>query len=318
MKKKIILPAVVTILLLAVLLSQIDIRDILLVISSISPIYVLLGFILYSISYLLRTLRFDILLDGKVGIKDLFSIVCIHNMSNNLFPARTGEFSYVYLLKKVEKIQTSEGIATLMLARIFDFISIFLLFFISTFMVKDLPLIVSNAILGVTLLLALVVLFLISSLYYGDKLVKIVKDFCSKLGLMKFHLMEFLLEKMGETVNGFNSIRSKNTILYSLIFSIFIWSSLYSMNYVLLKGMNMNIDLWIVILGSTFSIFTTILPIQSIGGFGTMEGAWAISFISLGIPKEMAIASGFGVHIVLFLYFLIWGFFGILRIRRKS
>jgi len=205
-----------------------------------------------------------------------------------------------------------------MLARIFDFISIFLLFFISTFMVKDLPLIVSNAILGVTLLLALVVLFLISSLYYGDKLVKIVKDFCSKLGLMKFHLMEFLLEKMGETVNGFNSIRSKNTILYSLIFSIFIWSSLYSMNYVLLKGMNMNIDLWIVILGSTFSIFTTILPIQSIGGFGTMEGAWAISFISLGIPKEMAIASGFGVHIVLFLYFLIWGFFGILRIRRKS
>jgi len=67
-----------------------------------------------------------------VGIRDLFKIVCVHNMMNNLLPARTGEVSYIYLINKVHERDISEGIATLVVARVFDFIVISGIFFVQS------------------------------------------------------------------------------------------------------------------------------------------------------------------------------------------
>ncbi|MEA3254630.1 MAG: lysylphosphatidylglycerol synthase transmembrane domain-containing protein, partial [Candidatus Altiarchaeota archaeon] len=302
----------------AILLSQIDVRYLFIVISSISPAHLLLGFILYSLCYLFRTLRFALILNKKVNLKDLFLIVCVHNMANYLLPARTGEFSYVYLLKKSQGIRGSEGVATLMLARIFDVISISLIFFTSVFMVRSLPPIVSNAISGVAFSLLFIVLFLVYLLYYGNRFTVLITGVCSKLNLLRFHLVDFLLEKLKEIVGNLSSIRSKKTVFYFFIYSIFIWSSLYSMIYVLLDGMSIHLGTWVVILGSTFAILTGILPVQGLGGFGTYEGAWAVVFIPLGISKETAIASGFAVHILFLLYSMILGSLGLHRLGIKA
>lgn len=318
MKKKIVITVIVTILLVAILLSQIDIGGIIYAISSISPVYLLLGFILYLISYLLRTLRFNVLLNRKVNIRDIFPIVCIHNIANYIFPARTGELSYVYLLKKVENISVTEGISTLMIARIFDFIAISLLFFISALLVKDIPTLFSNFIFFVVLLFTILLLFLISLLYYGERFLIAIRRFCSILRLTKFHLINLLLEKLGEIVKNFNIIKSKRIIIYSLIFSVLIWLSVYYFMYILLLGVNLYIQIETVILGSTFSVLSGILPIQGIGNFGTYEGAWVILFIPLGISKEMAIISGFTVHIISVIYSLILGSFGLYKLGIKS
>jgi len=79
--------------------------------------------------------------------------------------------------------------------------------------------------------------------------------------------------------------------------------------------MGLDLMMWVVILGSTFSIISTLLPIQGIGGFGTSEIAWALAFITLGLSKEVAISSGFGIHILIVVYFLILGSFGIFIIK---
>jgi uncharacterized membrane protein YbhN (UPF0104 family) len=63
-------------------------------------------------------------------------------------------------------------------------------------------------------------------------------------------------------------------------------------------------------LASTFSLLTTILPFQGIGGFGTMEGGWTIGFMLFGMSKDLAIISGFGVHIITIFYFLVLGVIG--------
>lgn len=115
---------IITVILVAILLSQISIGDVAKTLISIDPIYIIIGFILYLGSYFFRALRFHILLNSKVSIKDLFSIVCVHNMANNILPARTGEVSYVYLSKKLHNISVGEGVASLMVARVFDFTTI--------------------------------------------------------------------------------------------------------------------------------------------------------------------------------------------------
>ncbi|RLI91706.1 MAG: hypothetical protein DRO89_03410 [Candidatus Altiarchaeales archaeon] len=111
------------------------------------------------------------------------------------------------------------------------------------------------------------------------------------------------------------AIKSKRVILYSSLFSILIWVSLYLVDYVLLRGMGLNLTIERVILGSTLSLFTIILPVQGLMGFGTIEGGWAIGFMAMGISKEVAIVSGFGVHIILMIYVLILGGCGLQSIK---
>ncbi len=150
---------VISVALVAILLLQIQIGDIITTLADIDPLYLIVGFVLYACSYFFRALRFQVLLNGEVGIRNLFNIVCVQNMANNILPARTGELSYIYLLKKLHNITTGEGFATLLVARVFDFFAISLLFFISALMIQDLPDIIMKMVWIITFFMALIVTF---------------------------------------------------------------------------------------------------------------------------------------------------------------
>lgn len=317
MDKNKIVGIVISIVFIWILLTQISLSEIILVLSKINLNIFALGFCLYLSTYFFRVLRFKILLNNKIGFKKLFSIVCVHNLVNNLLPARTGELSYVYMVKK-NGVSTGEGIATLMIARIFDIIAISSLFFVSALFVGNLPVLLLNAVWMIAGVLAILILFLFSLAYKGEKVVKIADKILEKIKLKKFKIVGFLLKKAEETVKNFETIKSKKVILYSFLLSLFVWYCLYSMNYVLLGGMGLDLVIWIVVLGSTFSVISTLLPIQGIAGFGTYEGTWALAFIALGLTKEVAISSGFGVHIILVVYFLITGSFGLIMMKFKK
>jgi len=238
-------------------------------------------------------------------------------MINNILPMRTGELSYIYLLKKLHNKSTGEGIATLFVARVFDFISISLLFFISALIVQNLPDTIIKLIWIIAIFMVLIVFFLFILTHFGERFIVVVEKIATKLGLRKKHLVDYLLRKGMETVDSFKKIGRGKTVEIFLI-SMGIWLSLYSVNYILVNAMGINLTFCVVLLGSTFLVFTTVLPIQGMGGFGTYESAWTIAFISLGITKQVAITSGFGIHILCVSYFLILGSFGLLRLKFKK
>ena len=309
---------VITAVLLAILLSQIQIADIIVTLASIDPLYLVAGFILYTCSYYFRALRFHILLNKEVRLRDLFNIVCVHNMVNNILPARTGELSYIYLLKKLHNKKTGEGIATLFVARVFDFISISLLFLVSAFMMHELPKMIIKSVWVIALFLGLIAIFLIALLFFGKSFLNLVKTFFERFNWDKKHFADYLLRKGEETVESFEKIKiSGKIIIIALILNSFgIWLFLYSLNYILVRAMDINLSYFEVVFASTFAVFTTILPIQGIGGFGTLESGWTVGFIAVGVTKEVAISSGFGFHIILWLYFVILGCWGLFRMGR--
>ena len=320
MKNKLakILAVIITISLAALLLSQIQIADIITTLVRVDPWCLIVGFVFYTCSYFLRALRFHILLNRKVRLRDLFNIVCVHNMMNNILPARTGELSYIYLLKKLHNKKTGEGIATLFVARVFDFITISLLFIGSAFMLRDLPEISMKLVWVIALFLGTISIFLIALLYFGKSFFKSVGRFCERFHWAKRYFVDYLLRKGEETVECSEKIKtSGKVIVIALILNSFgIWLSVYSLNYILVSAMNINLSYCSIVFASTFAVFTTFLPIQGIGGFGTLESGWTVGFIAVGVTKEVAISSGFGYHIILWLYFLILGCWGLLRMGR--
>jgi uncharacterized protein (TIRG00374 family) len=308
--RKKLITVLVTFLLLGIVLSQIRIEDLITTIKSINKTYLILGFFLYILSYVLRGLRFHILLDKKISLPDLFHIVCVHNMVNSILPARSGELSYIYILKKYHDKSTGEGVATLMVARVLDFITISLLFFVSSLFVNDLPEMFSSIIWLVISFTGLLAIFLIVLLYAGEIFMRFANAIFTAFKLDKNVLVNFFLGKAKEVVDSFKNIKNSGKMMELCIISVIIWLTLYSLNYTLIKSLDINIGFFEVLLASTFVVFMSVLPIQGLGGFGTYEVGWTIGFIGIGLSKELAINSGIVVHIIGIVYYVLLGLYG--------
>lgn len=312
----IILTILITVVLLALLFTQVQLVDVISTIENINLAFLLIGFILYTCSYIFRAWRFHILLNKEVSIKDLFNIGCVHNMMNSLLPVRTGELSYIYLLKKINSRTTGEGIASLLVARIFDFIAITLLFFISFIFAQELLTELVH-IIWILLIFLLSMVFLLLMVIYSREPVRLLKIILKITWLDKFSVSNYVLKIFEEGNKSIEKIHTKNLFIQVLSLSIIVWFLNDLIVFFLLKGMDINLPLQIVVLGATFSLLSMIIPIQGIAGFGTQEGFWVFAFAPLGLPLDKAISTGFVFHIVIIMYFLILGAVGIFSLKSK-
>lgn len=295
----------ITVILLYILISQINIADIIKVTSKISLLYILLGFLAYMLFNFFRVLRFRTLLSGKLTIWDLTLISLVHGMFLNLLPSRTGELSFIYLVKN-KRIPVGEGISTLLISRSFDTLAVSVLFFISVLFLKDVPQLVSNALVIISICFFLIIIFLMLMLRYGELSIKVLCDITKKLRLYRYRFIIWSFGKIEETIKSLEVIKSRDKIFSTFIYSMMIWISGYLVYLILLSGMGINLSIWAVIIGATFIVFASFL-FQGFAGLGTLEGSWALAFITLGVPKEMAILSGFSFHIFKILYSVIPG-----------
>lgn len=236
-------------------------------------------------------------------------------MMNNLLPARTGELSYVYLLKKVNSRTTGEGVATLVVSRIFDFIALPILFFAAILFVKDIPGIIKDALWMIALFLLILFFVLGMVLYRGRSFINLINTIMKSIHIEKNRISVYCLKKGFETADSLEKINVKNIIGPMITFSILIWGFNYLIVYLLIVGMNIQLSLLIVILGCTFTLLTTVLPIQGIGGFGSTEAVWTLVFVPLGMSLDDAIISGFCYHIIIILYFIVLGIYGWIKVR---
>lgn len=308
---------IITIALLSLLFSQIELSDVIEILERINPIYLVAGFIFSFASYLLRALRLHILLNREISVKELFSIVCVHNAALNIFPARTGELSYIYLLNKRHKRTAGEGAASLITIRIMDIITVSLFFFISIILIHDLPTIVMNATRIISFFLSFIVLFILMFIWNCDRFVYWLRMISVYLKVNEKKIVNYLLTKLDEMSGTFKKLTPRQFIT-GMIVSVGIWIMLYSILYLEIKAMGINMLLEPYLLASTFFLMTSIIPIQGIGGFGTLEGGWAISFMAVGVTKDVAISSGIIMHIISIIYLILLFLIGFIGLQKKK
>ena len=80
------------------------------------------GVAVYFVAVWARTWRWHYLLRPlkRVPLNELFPIVVIGYMGNNVYPARAGEFIRAYVLKRKQNVSVSASLATIIVERIFD------------------------------------------------------------------------------------------------------------------------------------------------------------------------------------------------------
>jgi uncharacterized membrane protein YbhN (UPF0104 family) len=85
------------------------------------------------------------------------------------------------------------------------------------------------------------------------------------------------------------------------------WLINYAVFHVILLGIGLTPTFFDTVVSVTFASLASVLPINSVGNFGTQEAGWATGLILLGYSKEIAITSGFATHLLTLAYMLLLG-----------
>jgi uncharacterized protein (TIRG00374 family) len=96
-------------------------------------VWLIPGVAVYFLAVWLRTWRWQTMLAHIefVPIRRLFPIVCIGYMGNNIYPARAGEFLRSFVLRRETGIRMSASLATVVVERLFDGLTMLLFIFVA-------------------------------------------------------------------------------------------------------------------------------------------------------------------------------------------
>ena len=302
--KRLVLSVLVAVAIIFVLLLQISPKDLYMLLRSVDPSWAATGSGAFLLAVLFRAIRFKWLIDskGSIPLSDLFRITVFYHMSLMVLPSKLGEFSLPYLLNKISGISVPHGLASLVVSRVYDFFIVLMVLvsvsigFQGLFKV-NLPLVI--------LLIVFLIGFIVLGLLYMSSFLKWFSKTLGKVsdrtgwGNAKF--IPWVQDKIGGVAEGFSAIQTRRTYFPVSLTSLASWAMIFLTLYAYMKSFGIDLSLMKMLFGSTIGVIANALPISGIGNWGTLEAGWAAGFLIVGLSKEKAIASGFGVHILIFI-----------------
>lgn len=271
-------------------------------------VYVGLGFVVYLLNYVLRTLRFQTLLDvTTVPFRRLLGITQLYGMYLYLMPAKSGEISYPLLLKSREGVSLGSSAATLIAARLFDFAAIALLLPLALLVywaqtpswLRMSSLAFSGVVLGAS---GMAVAFLGS--WQGRR--------TRAAGRSRF------VEKMWRVVDQLRDIYARRQYARLGLLTLGIWLCVQINFYLITLGLGVQLTFFQIVVISLVMVPLTLLPLQGFANLGTHEIGWVTAFRIFAIPQDVALRMAVSTHFILLLFILLLGGMGMVLSMRQD
>ena len=248
----------------------------------------------------------------------LFEIVTVHNLLNHVLPFRTGELSYLYLVRSLHGVPVAEGFGTLAICRIMDLMAFALFYPVSILLLYwqgfAFPSYVWTVLWGVVpVFFALAALLAVLSIR-GRALVGFLRRLVGHSPVAGSGLADRILDKFEEIASSFEHMGTLKVHMGAFLLSLGILGIIYLAIYILLAGMGYPMPMLLVVFCSTLASLGMLLPLYSFGGFGTLEAGWTVGCVMAGFSKEMGMASGLSFHIIVLGYVCLMGVYGLARI----
>ena len=297
-----LLPVAGGLILLALLLRQINPRDVIDLLIDLRFTSMTSALLWYLAVNVLRAFRFSLLLADTIAPWRLLPATLAMNFLNNVLPSRTGELSFPYLLRRHHDVALGESSTVLVLARIFDYLAVAVLFVL--FALGQLQWLEAGAARIMAAVIALLLLT-ISILLLGARSAAVTFRILRRLTTMckrqNIHFQRLLTQAEREIVATLQRVRNLRTYGLALIWSLGIWLAMFACFYTLLQALRLPQPYPRVVVGATFATLAKALPLVTIGGFGAHEAGWTLGFSLVGMGRAEAIISGFAVNILMLL-----------------
>lgn len=301
--KRTLLSILLTAIILFILLSQISLHGLVTLLKSVDPVWAALGVAGYLLALFFRALRFKWLIHSKdIPLIELFRIIVFHNLSIMVLPLKMGELAFPYLLNRVSGMSITEGLASLIASRVYDIFIILVTFLFASIGFQSNPNI--NPLLTILLAVFMLIFIFFAFSHMSGLLIwvsKILGKGSKWRGSKNIKSVLWIQKKMNEIAEDFYAIKARKAYLPIGLTSFFSWVMAFWMCYAFLKGFGIDISFFKVVFGFGASLIASALPISGLGNWGTLEMGWTAGFLMVGLNKEEVIASGFGVHILIFI-----------------
>ena len=312
---KIGLPTVLAVVIAYFLLKEIDIQEIPKTLSRLSIRALLIGFGCYCLLVLAKALRFRALLNLDSGVHQVFPILAMHTFWGNILPMRTGDVSYVYLMQRRQKVDATQGVASLLVASLIDLVLL-------------IGLVVATAWLLRTALrdtFSGTVLYLIPLLMGSGLIAVVVFVYAAPRTCMRFakrcaaplltrekQSVSWAVDKVLAVLRELTTFRSNRRFLEVWAYSVLCLVIRFGFQCYLVTEMGVEIPMTEVLFALAFTNVFNLLPIQTVGNFGTTEFPFVWLLNHFGTSIETATVTGFSLHILILLYCLPLGASGLL------
>ena len=305
------------------MLTQIDIEDLKTAFLGVYKPSLIIGLaLMFSIDFF-KSYRQKLLIGtNQVRFFDMFLVSLVRNAFNMVLPARTGELSYVYVLKRKFKIPIEVGVSTLFIGLIFEIVIVFSMIIISIIIIGINRYSISSTsviiIALVLLIISLVILFYLSK--FVDLFIKLGQFLIRKISkLKKNKVFMYVYEKLIETNKNIKLIQKRKiywkVYLSSVGTRVTKFTSYYFLIHAILKPMGYDfsdLPFWVIFLATVTAEISAVLPTHAIAGFGTYEASFAVAFVMLGFSKQISIVVGFNYHIINLLETIVLGLISVI------
>ena len=284
--------------------STLDLQDVTKTFSQLDWGVLLIGFGIYLLSYLLRTWRFRILLGlENVPFRKLFGLTSLYGMYLYLLPAKSGEVSYLVLLKSRLSVTYAQSTAILIVARFFDFatVAIFLPFVLIPFW--------EEIHTGIRFTIIIFAGLIFISIFLGLSLVRhpnlwqvLLHPSTGILGRVKTSL--------GNLLTNLAKIDQIGRYWLLMLVTVSIWLCVQASLYIITSALGYPITFIEMLIVSVIMIPMTLLPLQGFANLGAHEIGWTAAFALFGYNQTTALSIAVNSHIVLLLFVLALGAIG--------
>lgn len=281
------------------IIQGVNLSNLLQKITSAAPQWILLSIIAYLAFFIIRAVRWKIILANKCRFSSLFHIFQIGYLLNNVFPFHIGEVIRAIILKEKENVEVGYGLSSIVVERIMDVVTILALAIVVTALIpatqgsQEL----FSGTINVAIAFALAIIAIVTFATRPQLLLKFL-DYIGRA--RRLSRISNSIKKLAlDIANGLQMMSKKRGNFAGAFALTFLsWFINFVGVYFLFNSIGFYISPLVIFLG--FLGTTLLLTIPSTPGYiGTYEGFWVAAFFALGFTQvDEILAVGILSHVI--------------------
>jgi uncharacterized protein (TIRG00374 family) len=252
-----------------------------------------------ALALVFRGLRLVLLLPAGLLGPVAASLVAATAQAAALFvPARVGEFALPLVLRRVTGCDLATAVGTLLAVRTLDLAALGTWAGAAILAIWGLS---HPLILAAALLLLLAPLLLPTALASAEWIA--LRTLASRGPAGRRWT-----RRIRRIQRAIDALRNRPMHLVGAVsVSLAMWAALWALAWFLLAAMGYRWEPIEVVAGSAVASIANLLPFNLFGNLGTLEAGWTAAFVALGVPVEVAAATGFASHLWALLFAALFG-----------
>ena len=262
--------------------------------------WLLPGVAIYFFGVWARTWRWHYMLRAlkPIPLGRLFPVVCIGYMGNNIYPARIGELLRAYVLKRKEGVSVSASLATILVERVFDGVTMLLFVFVGLPLAPSIPADWRRFVIVFSLLFfgALGVFFILAA---SPRRTQALYNWIIDL-LIPRRFRDPIRDFADRFMEGLYFLRSGRDVVMIFVTSLVVWLAETGKYWFVMHAFDFEVSFFVLMLmNGVVNLFTTIPSAP--GYVGTFDTPGIEVLKAFGVDPEIAGAYTLVLHAALWL-----------------